>query len=289
MTSAPSFLRLQKIAYQLRQQALTMIYQAQSGHPASSLGLAELFAFLYFAGGLRYDPQRPDWEKRNPLFVSNGHISALLYATLAKAGFFPESELAGFRQLESRLQGHPHFLPQGSEKLPGVENSSGPLGQGLSQAAGYALALKMAGKKPQVFCLMSDGEQQEGQIWEAYQFILAHKLTNIVGIIDQNNIQISGKISEIYPAGKLKLKLLGFGFKVFECDGNNLKELAKTFTEAKEHHEQNSIILLKTVPGKGVAFMENDPQWHGKAPSESEYHQAMRELAIKEKNVSRDS
>lgn len=275
-------LRLQRLAYHIRQQALTMIYQAQSGHPASSLGLADLLTVLYFAKILRYDPQRPDWNKRDYLFVSNGHISALIYATLAKAGFFAESELNTFRQINSRLQGHLHYLSKGAEKLPGVENTGGPLGQGLSQAAGLAYALRMDGKKNRVFCLMSDAEQQEGQTWEAYNFIVAKKLTNLLPIIDCNNIQISGSVAEVMPLGNLRLRLISWGFQVTEVDGHNYQQLLTTLSSTK-NSAQPQLILLKTIPGKGVAFMEKDYRWHGRAPNQSEFQQAMRGLKIRAK------
>jgi transketolase len=198
-------------------------------------------------------------------------------------GFFPKEELTTFRQINSRLQGHPHFTHDPHKRLPGVENTSGPLGQGLSQAAGIAMALQMDERKNQVFCMMSDGEQQEGQTWEAYQFIAHHKLHNLVGIIDYNNIQISGPLNQTMSLGNLKMKLMAFGMKVYEVDAHDLTKLLEVLRQAKNERQQAKIIIAKSTPGKGVSFMENDYKWHGKAPSASEYHQAMSELEIKEK------
>jgi transketolase len=274
---------LSKTAWQIRRNLLGMIYQAQSGHPASSLGMADIFAALFIGKILRHDPKRPDWDKRDYFFLSNGHISPVFYATLAKDGYFPEEELKTFRKINSRLQGHPHFTFDQKKKLPGIENTSGPLGQGFSQAAGMAIALEMDGKKNKVFCMMSDGEQQEGQIWEAYQFIIHHHLNNLIGIIDFNNIQISGSIKETLSLGNLKLKLMSFGFKVLEMDAHNFIDIFAKFELAKKESKQPVIIIAKSIPGKGVSFMEKDYKWHGKAPSESEYQQAIKELAIKEK------
>lgn len=274
---------ISKAAWQIRRDALTMIYNAQSGHPASSLGLADLLASLFLGKILRHNPKRPSWEKRDYFFLSNGHISPIFYAVLAKDGYFPKEELETFRQINSSLQGHPHFSKIGPS-LPGVENSSGPLGQGLSQAAGMAMALRIDQQKNKVFCLMSDGEQQEGQIWEAYQFIIHHHLTNLIGIIDCNDIQISGKIDATMSLGNLKLKLISFGFKVLELDAHDFADIFNKLATAKAETKQPVIIIAKSIPGKGVSFMENDYRWHGKAPSESEYKQAINELILREKN-----
>lgn len=273
-----------KAAWQIRQDILKMIYQAKSGHPGGSLGMSDVFAALFVGKLLRYDAKRPDWEKRDYLFLSNGHISPVLYASLAKVGYFPKEELLTFRQLNSRLQGHPHFTFDHKHRLEGVENTSGPLGQGLSQAAGMAIALKMDQKKNKVFCLMSDGEQQEGQIWEAYQFIIHHKLNNLIGIIDYNQIQISGATKDVLGLGNLKLKLMSFGFKVLDMDAHNFQDIFEKIEQAKME-KQATIILAHSIPGKGVSFMENDYRWHGRVPSESEYQQAIKELMIKEKNL----
>ncbi len=276
---------INKIAWQIRRESLQMIYEAQSGHPAGSLGMADVFATLFFGKILRHDSQRPNWEKRDYFFLSNGHISPVFYATLAKAGYFPIDELKTFRQINSRLQGHPHFTFDAQFALPGVENTSGPLGQGLSQAAGMAVALKMDQKKNKVFCMMSDGEQQEGQVWEAYQFIIHHHLNNLISIIDCNNIQISGTIEQTLTLGNLKLKLMSFGFKVLEMDAHDVTDIFAKLTLAKNEVKQPVIILAKSIPGKGVSFMENNYEWHGRIPTDNEYRQAMKELVIKEKTL----
>lgn len=273
-----------KAAWQIRQDILKMIYQAKSGHPGGSLGMSDVFTALFVGKLLRYDAKRPDWDKRDYLFLSNGHISPVLYASLAKVGYFPKEELLTFRQLNSRLQGHPHFTFDPKHRLEGVENTSGPLGQGLSQAAGMAIALKMDQKKNKVFCLMSDGEQQEGQIWEAYQFIIHHKLNNLISIIDYNQIQISGATKDVLGLGNLKLKLMSFGFKILDMDAHDFQDIFEKIEQAKME-KQATIILAHSIPGKGVSFMENDYRWHGRVPSESEYQQAIKELMIKEKNL----
>jgi len=278
-----NYLALHKIAWQLRREVLQMVYEAQSGHLASAFGLAEIFATLYFGKILRHDAQRPKWDKRDYFFLSNGHVCAIFYATLAKAGYFPMDELKTFRQINSRLQGHPHFIFDSEKSLPGIENSSGPLGQGLSQAAGMAMALKIDQKKNKVFCMMSDGEQQEGQIWESYQFIMHHNLNNLISIIDCNNIQISGTIEQTLSLGNLKLKLISFGFKIFEMDAHNVTDIFAKLTLARNETKHPVIVLAKSIPGKGVSFMERDYRWHGRVPTDNEYNQAMKELTIKEK------
>ena len=282
---AQDFKKLEKESYKIRQLILSMIFEAQSGHPAGSLGMADVFTALYFGKTLRHDPKKLNWDKRDYFLLSNGHICPGLYASLAQRGYFPIEELKTFRQINSRLQGHPHFEINSKNNLPGIENSSGPLGQGYSQAAGIAYALKMDEKKNKVFCMMSDGEQQEGQVWEAYQFVIHHQLNNLIGIIDYNNIQISGNIDQVLSLGNLKLKLISFGFKVFEINAHNFKEIIETLNKAKETKKQPVIVLAKSIAGKGVSFMENDYHWHGKAPNKTEFDQAIKELKIKEKNI----
>lgn len=275
---------ISKQAWQLRQDVLTMIYEAKSGHPAGSLGMADIFAALFLGKILRHDPKKPAWDKRDYFLLSNGHICPIFYATLAKDGYFSHEKLKTFRHINSDLQGHPHFHMKMEKTLPGIENTSGPLGQGLSQAAGIAMALKIDGKKNKVFCMMSDGEQQEGQIWEAYQFIVHHKLDNLVGIIDCNDIQISGSVKKTMSLGNLKLKLMSFGLKVLEMDAHDMSDIFAKLEEAKTETKQTTVILAKSIPGKGVSFMEKDYEWHGKVPSDSEYQQAIKELKIREKS-----
>jgi len=263
---------VRKIAAQIRQQIIEMIYSAQSGHPAGSLGMTDVFTVLYFGQILKFKPQEPFWEERDYLILSNGHICPVLYACLAKAGFFAETELKTFRQFNSRLQGHPHL---GSP--PGVENTAGPLGQGLSQAVGVALGLKMEQKTNHVFCVTSDGEHQEGQTWESYMLAAKYKLNNLTVLIDRNQIQIGGPTEEIMPIEPLKYKLASFGFDVAELDGHNFEQLVANLKQTKKQLAPTAIIC-HTIPGKGVSFMENNFDWHGKAPNQNEFEQAMKEL-----------
>ena len=281
--------KLQKIALAIRQDILAMTYQAQSGHPAGSLGMTDLLVTLFNTGILRHDPKRPDWEKRDYFLLSNGHICPVLYAVLAQQKYFPRTELEDFRQINSRLQGHPHFLMKDNKidkkTLPGVEITSGSLGHGSSQAAGLAYGLKMDNRNNHVFCLLSDGEQQEGQTWEAYLFAAHHQLKNLTFIIDRNNIQISGKTQEVMSLVDLKLKLIAFGLHVFEVDAHDYLDLQKKLEKAKNNTLQTSVIIAHSVPGKGVSFMENDYRWHGKAPNKKEFESAMHELRIKKEKL----
>ena len=265
---------LKKQATKIRQHVWQMIYVAQSGHPAGSLGVTDILTTLYFAPILKYQVKSPHWPKRDYFLLSNGHVCPALYATLAEAGFFNKSKLNTLRQLNSPLQGHPHV---GS--LPGVENTSGPLGQGLSQAVGVALGLKTDKKPNHVFVLTSDGEHQEGQIWEAYMLAAKYALNNLTVIIDRNLIQIDGKTEEVMPLERLKLKLASFRWRVLETDGHNFKDLIDKLQKAKES-QRPSVIIAHTTPGKGVSFIENDYRWHGKPPSKKEYEKGARELEI---------
>jgi transketolase len=281
--------KLQKIALTIRQDILAMIYQAQSGHPAGSLGMTDLLTTLFNSGILRHDPQRPSWDKRDYFLLSNGHICPALYAVLAQQNYFPRVELEGFRKINSRLQGHPHFLMTNNEldkhTLPGVEITSGSLGHGSSQAAGLAYGLQMDGRKNHVFCLLSDGEQQEGQTWEAYLFAAHHRLKNLTFIIDKNNIQISGKTQEVMSLADLKLKLIAFGLHVLEVDAHDYTDLQNKLQKAKNNTQQTSLIIAHSTPGKGVSFMENDYRWHGKAPNKKEFESAMQELRLKKEKL----
>lgn len=280
--------QLRNIAFKLRQDILSMIYQAQSGHPAGSLGMVDLILCLYATGILRHDPQRPTWEKRDYFLLSNGHICPALYAVLAQQKYFAREELASFRLINSRLQGHPHLLmTEGNidpKTLPGIEITAGSLGQGGSQAAGLAYGLQLAQRKNQVFCLLSDGEQQEGQSWEAYMFAAHYQLHNLTFIIDYNQIQISGKTREIISLGDLKLKLIAFGLHVLEVDAHDFDDLQEKLTQSKNNKKQPVALIAHSTPGKGVSFMENDYRWHGKAPNKREFESAMQELRIKRKN-----
>jgi len=266
--------KLEKISRQLRINVVEMISEAGSGHPAGSLGMADIFTALYFEV-MKHQPLKPKWLNRDYLLLSNGHICPILYASLAQAGYFKKTELKTLRLLNSRLQGHPHF-----DSLPGIENTSGPLGQGLSQACGLALALKMDQKINRVYCLMSDGEQQEGQTWEAYQLGAKYCLNNITAIIDRNFIQIDGNTEQIMPLENLAEKIKSFGWKVYKIDGHNFKQILKSL-KAAQNDGRPSVIIANTIPGKGVNFMENKSEWHGKAPSEKQAQQAIVELGVK--------
>jgi len=264
--------QLQKLANQIRLSVLEMIHHAGSGHTGGSLGMADVFTALYFSI-LNHDPKKPDWPDRDRAVLSNGHICPLLYATLAYAGYFDISELNTLRQLGSRLQGHPHSLD-----LPGVENSSGPLGQGMSQAVGMALAYKIDKKPGRIYCLTGDGELDEGQAWEAFMFAGNNKLDNLTFIIDRNNAQIEGKTEDVMPLEPLKAKLEAFNLFVIEINGHNIEEITDAFLKAKMISQKPVAIIAHTIMGKGVSFMEGDYHWHGKAPNDEEYQKAIKEL-----------
>ncbi|MBP9820327.1 transketolase [Candidatus Woesebacteria bacterium] len=263
---------LNQVALRVRRLIIRMLLKAGSGHSAGPLGMADVFTALYFAV-LQHRPNQPQWDGRDRVILSNGHICPVLYATLAEAGYFPKKEVLTLRAFESRLQGHPHL---GS--LPGVENTSGPLGQGLSQAAGLALGLRIDNKKNRVYCLLSDGEHQEGQTWEAYMFAAANRLTNLTVLIDRNNIQIDGYTEDIMPLHPLEKKIESFGWQVFEVDGHNIQAVIDTVHQAHAIQEQPTAIICNTIPGKGVSFMENNYVWHGKPPHSDEAKRALREL-----------
>lgn len=265
---------LAKTAQQIRIDVIKMITQAGSGHPGGSLGMADIFTVLYFKI-LQHRPSEPTWENRDYLLLSNGHICPVLYATLAKVGYFRPEKLNSLRKINSELQGHPKIQP-----TLGIEISSGPLGQGISQACGLALALKKDNKPNHIYCLMSDGEQQEGQVWEAYMLAAKNKLNNITVIIDRNHIQIGGNTEEIMPLENLKQKIEAFGWAVLEINGHNFSEIINALTKAK-NDDRPTAIIANTVLGKGVSFMENNYKWHGKAPSQEEAVQAIQELSNK--------
>lgn len=265
--------KLEAIAHQLRCDVIEMLLEAKSGHSAGPLGMAEVFTALYFGGVLKYDPQNPDWPERDRVILSNGHICPIWYATLARAGFFPVEELKTLRKFGSRLQGHPH---RGS--LPGIENSSGPVSYGSSIAVGLAYAAKMDKKKWQVYCIVGDGEQQEGNTWEAVMFAGKHKLDNLTFLMDRNNIQIDGFTEDVMPLEPLREKYEAFGWKVLEVDGHNIQEIINAFNHAKSIYEKPVMIICHTIPGKGVDFMEWKPEWHGKPPNKEEALEALKQL-----------
>lgn len=252
--------RIESKAFAIRKTIVEMVAQAKSGHTAGPLGMADIFAALYFHV-LRHDPKNPDWEDRDRLILSNGHITPVRYAAMAHAGYFPLEECMTLRTFGSRLQGHPE-----RHKLPGVETTSGPLGSGLSQASGYAYAARMDAKKFRIFVAMSDGEQEEGNTWEGAMFAGKYRLTNLTAIMDRNNIQIDGNTEDIMPLEPLADKYRAFNWHVIEVDGHNIREFVDACEEARSIKEKPTLILAHTTPGKGIPSIENDYRWHGTPP-----------------------
>lgn len=261
-------------ANQIREDIIRMLETAGSGHSAGPLGLADIFTALYF-DVMKLDPKNPNWDERDLFLLSNGHTVPVQYATMAQRGYFPVEELKTLRKLGSRLQGHPERI-----KLPGLETTSGPLGCGLSQAAGMAMALKMDGQqnKREVYVVMGDGELNEGNIWEAAMFIPAQKLQNITAIIDRNNIQIDGPTEEVMPLEDLAAKWEAFGWHVLVIDGNNIEAIIDACKMARAVVDRPTVIIAYTVPGKGVDFMEYDFHWHGMPPNKEQAKIALKEL-----------
>ncbi len=253
---------LEVTANQLRQSVIEMLTEAGSGHTAGPLGMADIFALLYFAV-MRHDPQNPTWDDRDRLVLSNGHICPILYATLAHAGYFPTEELLTLRKFGSRLQGHPH-----REALPGIETSSGPLGSGLSQAVGMALAERMNNpySAKYFYCITGDGELNEGQIWEAAMLAGKEKLHNLIVIVDRNGIQIDGYTKDVMPLEPLYEKFESFGFDVQEVDGHNIRAVNDAIGKAQAVYSQPSLIIAHTIASRGVDVFERDFRWHGNPP-----------------------
>jgi transketolase len=264
--------QLKLMANTIRQDVIRMLHEAKSGHSAGSIGLADIFTALYF-NVLYHDPNRPDWPDRDRFVLSNGHVCPVLYAALANAGYFPKEELMTLRKVNSRLQGHPH---RGT--LPGIENSSGPLGQGLSQAVGMAMVAKAERKRWRVYAMLSDGEHNEGQTWEAAMLAAKYKLGNLTAIMDRNNIQIDGYTEEVLPLEPLTDKYRSFGWNVLDVDGHNIKKIIDALNESKAVYERPTMIVAHTIPGKGVPFMESLFEWHGKPPSKEQADEAIAEL-----------
>jgi len=263
---------LEEKAAEIRQDIIRMLVEAGSGHSAGPLGMADIFTAFYFHI-LHHDPQNPDWPDRDRLILSNGHICPVRYVTMAHAGYFSLEELKTLRQINSRLQGHPHRAA-----LPGVETTSGPLGSGLSQACGVALAGRLDHKNYRVYCLMSDGEQDAGNTWEAVLFAGKNKLNNLTAVIDRNNIQIDGFTETVMPLEPLKGKYEAFNWHVLEVDGHNIHRFVDAVNEAKTIYEKPTVIIAHTIPGRGVSFMEKDFSWHGKPPNKEEAEKALLEL-----------
>ena len=263
---------LQNYANKIRQGVIEAVYNAKSGHPGGSLSIAEILAVLYF-NQMNIDEKNPKAKERDRLVLSKGHTSPALYSTLALRGFFDIEELKKFRNINSYLQGHPDM-----KKIPGVDASTGSLGQGLSIANGMALASKMDSEGVRVYCICGDGEIQEGQIWEAAMTSAHYKLDNLCVIVDNNNLQIDGKVSDVMSVYPIDEKFKSFGFEVINVDGHNIAELITAFENAKKVKGKPTAIIANTIKGKGVSFMENNAGWHGKAPNEEQYNQAMSDL-----------
>lgn len=264
--------QLEKTANTIRQDVIKMLVEAGSGHSAGPLGMADVFTALYFHI-LHHKPGKPNWPERDRLILSCGHICPVRYAAMARAGYFPLSVLRTLRKLGSPLQGHPELL-----KLPGVESTSGPLGQGTSIAVGMALAARMDRKKYRVYGIFSDGEHNEGQTWEAIMFAGKNKLNNLTAIIDRNNIQIDGATEDIMPLEPFADKYKAFNWHVIEIDGNNIREIVEACEQAKRITEKPTVIIAHTIPGRGVDFMEKDYRWHGITPNAKQAVLALKEL-----------
>lgn len=259
-------------ANNIRKDVISALYVAGSGHTAGSLGVVDIFTVLYF-DFLNIDPKSPWKEDRDYFILSNGHVCPVLYATLANRGYFERKELATLSKINSRLQGHPH-----RNYLPGIETSSGPLGSGLSQAAGLALALKRDNKSNRVICMTSDGEHDEGNHWEAVMFAHKYHLNNLTVIIDRNRIQISGNTEDVMPLGSLKEKYLAFGWGVLEIDGNSIPQIISALDRVGHERQKPLVIVANTIPGKGVKIFENNYKWHGKVPEQEEFIKALRDI-----------
>lgn len=272
---------MEEMANKIRQDIIASLVEAKSGHSAGPLGMADIFTAMYFHV-LNHDPKKPDWPDRDRLVLSNGHICPVLYATLANAGYFPVEELMTLRKLNTRLQGHPH-----RKALPGLETTSGPLGSGLSQSIGMALAARLDNKKYRVYCLTSDGEHQEGNYWEAVMFAgkQKSKMNNLTAIVDRNNIQIDGFTEDVMPLEPLRQKYEAFGWHVIDVNGHDIAEFVSAVNEAKAIYEKPTVIIAHTIPGKGVSFMEGDYTWHGKPPSSDEAKRALSELRTLEGQI----
>ncbi|MDB5266132.1 MAG: Transketolase protein [Parcubacteria group bacterium] len=272
---------LEKDAEQIRETIIEMLVAAGSGHTAGPLDMADIFTAFYFHI-LKHDPKNPEWEERDRLILSNGHIVPVRYATMAHVGYFPVKECLTLRKFGTRLQGHPERL-----KLPGMETTSGPLGEGLSQGGGMAYALRMDGKTksngasavaPHIYVLMGDGELNEGNVWEAAMWVAKNKLSNITAVIDRNNIQIDGLTEDVMPLENLRAKWEAFGWHVLEVDGHNIRQFIEAVDEAKAIVEKPTVIIAHTIAGKGVPDIEYDYHWHGKPPTPEEGKKFLKEL-----------
>ncbi len=262
----------EKISKEIRKSIIEMVYNAKSGHPGGALSITDILTVLYFYE-LNVNVNNPKYENRDRLVLSKGHSSPALYAVLAEKGFFPKNDLKTFRKIDSYLQGHPDM-----NKVPGVDMSSGSLGQGLSVSNGMALGAKLDRKDYRVYCILGDGEIEEGQVWEAAMTASHYNLDNLCVIVDNNGLQIDGKTKDVMNSEPIDKKFEAFGFNVINIDGHNFEEIVNAFEKAKQTKERPTAIIAKTVKGKGISFMENEVSWHGKAPNDEQYNLAMNEL-----------
>ena len=263
---------LKQIANDVRKGIIEAVYSGKSGHPGGSLSITDIMTVLYF-NEMNINPEQPKDENRDRLVLSKGHCAPALYSTLARRGFFESQELKTLRNIESRLQGHPDM-----KNIPGVDMTTGSLGQGLSSANGMAIAGKLDNKDYRVYCILGDGEIEEGQVWEAAMASSKYKLDNLCVIVDNNNLQIDGTIEEVMSSYPIDEKFRSFGFQIINIDGHDIDEIIKAFEVAKNVKGKPTCIIAKTIKGKGVSFMENQVGWHGKAPNEEQYRQAIQEL-----------
>ena len=265
---------LANIANDIRIGIIEQVYNANSGHPGGSLSCADILAVLYF-NQMNIDPENPNAKGRDRFVLSKGHCAPALYATLARKGYFDKELLKGFRKVESNLQGHPDM-----KKVPGVDMSTGSLGQGLSAAVGMAIGSKMEHEGYRVYCLLGDGELEEGQVWEAAMSASKNKLDNLCAIVDYNTLQIDGNVEEVAGLIDIKEKFESFGFNVIEVNGHDIEALIHAFNSAKHQKDMPSVIIAHTIKGKGVSFMEGKAEWHGKAPNQEQYEEAINELKL---------
>ncbi len=271
--------KLELMANTIRQDIIKMLLEAGSGHSAGPLDMADIFTVLYFHT-LHHNPKKPNWSERDRIALSCGHICPVRYAAMARAGYFPLKELSTLRKLGSRLQGHPEL-----SKLPGVENTSGPLAQGISVAVGMALAGRLDKKSWRVYAVLSDGEHNEGQLWEAVMFAGKNKLNNLTAIVDRNNIQIDGNTENIMPLEPFADKYRAFGWHVIEIDGHNIRAIVEGYEEAKRIVEKPIVIIAHTIPGRGVSFMEKKYEWHGMPPNTEQAQAALKELRAVRRHI----
>lgn len=265
---------LANIANDIRIEIIEQVYNANSGHPGGSLSCADILAVLYF-NQMNIDSENPNAKGRDRFVLSKGHCAPALYATLARKGYFDKELLKGFRKVESNLQGHPDM-----KKVPGVDMSTGSLGQGLSAAVGMAIGSKMEHEGYRVYCLLGDGELEEGQVWEAAMSASKNKLDNLCAIVDYNTLQIDGNVEEVAGLIDIKEKFESFGFNVIEVNGHDIEALIHAFNSAKHQKDMPSVIIARTIKGKGVSFVEGKAEWHGKAPNQEQYEEAINELKL---------